>query len=358
MMQIVGSKVWAGEDGPESDVVFTTRVRLARNLRGFAFVNRANAVQSSEIIRIVQGALAHSANDPRMQWFDMATLSPRERMLLVERSLVSHQFAHADGPRSAGVSTDEALALLVNEEDHLRIQALRPGLQVKEAFAAATALDEVLAERLEFAFHPRWGFLTACPTNVGTGLRVSAMLHLPALALERQLPRLQAGVKELNLIIRGFQGEGSTPEGGLFQISNQVTLGLSAAEITDTFANTILPEILAWERAARHHYLSTQRAQAVDRAAREIGVLQSATLMGRDEALKRLGRIRHAIGLGLIEGMALGEVNRLVVAVQSAHLAWARPAAATDQESERSERASLLRDALAKATVTQSSSRS
>ncbi|MDA0803303.1 MAG: hypothetical protein O2819_06055 [Planctomycetota bacterium] len=332
-------------------MVISTRVRLARNLQEVSFTGRASQIQATEAVQSVERAIGRSKALRELTWISVATLTASERALLVERGLVGEHFASSHHPRGMALSDHGDLAILVNEEDHVRVQAVRPGLQVEESLEGAMAAERALGEHLPFSFHSRWGYLTACPTNVGTGLRVSVMLHLPAMVLGKQLKRLEAAAKELRLAIRGFRGEGTANEADLYQVSNHVTLGRSAQEIAHEFATVIVPELVEWERAARRAYLAGHRWRALDRASRDLSALQSAHLMPREEAMRKLGRIRHGVCLGVIGGITQAALRSLMLRVQPEHLALERPASGHGAEAELLERASLLREAFADATA-------
>lgn len=350
-MKLAAESVWTCGEGPAADVVIATRARLARNLDDTTFLSRASRIQATEIATSIQRAISAEAAFKPLAWHDFAALPPRDRALLVERGLVSEPFAAREGPRGAALPSHGGLAILANEEDHVRIQQVLPGFQAESALRAAQEAESTLSRRLPFAFHSRWGYLTACPTNVGTGLRLSVMAHLPALVLMDQLPRLERAARALHLAIRGSRGEGTPHEGDLYQVSNQVTLGRSAAELTEEFATSIVPEVLEWERAARVAYLERSRGAAIDRAARELAILKAARLMSRDESMKRIGRLRLGVALGLVGGIDLARVTSLILRVQPEHLACERPAAARGVEAERRERATLLREAVAEASL-------
>ncbi len=356
-MKLVTPSIWTAGEGPDADVVMSTRVRLARNLQEVTFIGRASLIQATEAAQAVQRAVARSESLRSMTWVDLTAITARDRALLVERGLVGEHFSTANHPRGMAVAEHGEVSVLANEEDHVRVQAVRPGSRVSEALEAASGVEQALGEHLPFAFHSRWGFLTACPTNVGTGLRVSVMANLPAMALTGQIPRLQRAAKELHLAIRGFRGEGTGHEADLFQVSNQITLGRSASELADDFSRAIVPELVEWERAARRAYLQANRWPATDRAAREVAMLQSARLMARDEAMKRLGRVRLGVSLGLIEGVSYVQLSSLMLRIQPEHLALECPAAGHGVEHDKRERARLLRDVFAPVSVSGSDAR-
>lgn len=350
-MKLACASVWTCGDGPESDVIISSRARLARNLDDTTFTTRASRIQSKEVAGSLQRAIGAERSLEGLEWLDFPSMSPSERALLVERGIVSEAFAVHDRPRGAALSPHGDITILANEEDHVRVLALLPGFQATDVLRRAQEVEAALARRLPFAFHSRWGYLTACPTNVGTGLRISVMAHLPALALLDQVPKLERAAKELHLAVRGTRGEGTPHEADLYQVSNQVTLGTAAADIAERFASSIVPELIEWERAARVAYLERHRAVAIDRAAREVAMVQSSRLMSRDEAMKRLGRLRLAVALGFVGGISYSTIASTILRIQPEHLARERPNAAKGVEAERRERAALLREALSAAAM-------
>lgn len=331
--------------GPDADVVISSRIRLARNIGGFPFVARATDPQRRQIVELVHRA-AHSTGDGgSLNWLMMAQTTPHHRQLLVERHLISRNFAAVDIPRAVGIDEHESLAVMVNEEDHLRIQALLPGFDLARAMERASRFDEALGEAVDYAFNPRWGHLTACPTNVGCGIRLSVMVHLPSLKLTGELERVKRAAKDLNLAVRGFYGEGTEAIGSFFQISNQVTLGVSEEELLEEFSQRIVPQIVAYEREARAMLLDRSRLVAEDRVHRAAATLLAARLLTADESLKLLSSLRLGVAAGIVQGLPLERLTSLLVQTQPAHLTAAEPAA-QDEQASKAIRASFLRQAL------------
>ena len=330
-----------GAAGPDADVVVSSRLRVARNLAAFPFVARATDSQRREVVQSVIRAGASPGSGAEMVWVDMAKATTVDRQLLVERHLVSRPFADAEHPRAVGIAADETLSVMVNEEDHLRIQALLPGAQLEEAFQSAMRFDSELGERVDFAFNRRWGYLTACPTNVGCGIRLSVMLHLPALKLTGELERVKRAAKDLNLAVRGFYGEHSEAIGSFFQISNQVTLGVREEELLSAFTERVVPPMVTYEREARAMLLERSRLVVEDKVFRAIGTLHGARLLTAEEATKLLSSVRLGVALGLVHGWDLAPVSRLMLQTQPAHLAAAAPAA-SDEQAAKSIRASVI----------------
>ena len=311
---------WLRGSGPMSEVVISSRVRLARNVKGFPFLSVAPRSKRRDLEQRIREAILDAELSPETLYVDLDKASDRDRELLVERHLISKQHAAAEGARGVAVGQDEDLSIMVNEEDHLRLQVLRSGLQLDEAWDQINRVDDKLEDDLEFAFHKRFGYLTACPTNVGTGIRVSVMLHLPALKLTGEIEKVFRAAKEMKLAVRGLYGEGTEATGDFYQISNQTTLGKEEAEIFDDFKHVVIPKIIDYERAARGT-LRSERATALDDIVfRALGLLKSARLMSSEESLKFLSHLRLGIHLGRVKDVEIRTVNELVLMTQPAHL--------------------------------------
>lgn len=309
---------WLRGSGPESDIVMSTRLRLARNLADHPFVRRCSDRDRAQIDRSFRSAVE------RISGWDVAVidvhgLSPVERQFLVERQLISRELADAGGARSVVIDTQEKFALMFNEEDHLRIQVMHSGLALQDAWERANEIDNHLEEHVQFAFHPRLGYLTACPTNVGTGMRVSVMLHLPALVLTRQIEKVFRSLQKIGLAVRGLYGEGSRAMGDFYQISNQVTLGRSEAELISQVGE-VVPAIIEWERKAREALLREGQRDLHDRVSRAYGILCTAKTISSEETMDLLSSVRMGVNLGLIQHVTISTVNQLFIHTQPAHL--------------------------------------
>ncbi len=311
---------WLQGSGPDADVVVSTRVRLARNLAGYPFTTKATAAQKAVTEALARDALADPAVQPRLAYADVAGLPALDRQFLVERQLISRELATVlDGPRGVAFDDRESVSVMVNEEDHLRLQVLRSGLALDDAWATIDRLDDALEARLPFAFHKQFGYLTACPTNVGTGLRASVMLHLPALGITKQIEKVFKALQKINLVVRGLYGEGSRASGDLYQISNQVTLGRAEPRVLMEIRE-VIGMILNYEREARLVLLRERKQPEQDRAARAVGTLVSATMITSEETMELLSAVRLGIHLHLIDDIPATTVNELFVRTQSAHL--------------------------------------
>jgi protein arginine kinase len=311
---------WLRGTGPESDVVVSTRIRLARNLLNYPFTNRAAHPQKAEIAGRAKEAVAKADLPYRLDYLDVSGLTPLDRQFLVERQLVSRELAAVlDGPRGVAFDDKESVSIMINEEDHLRLQVLRSGFSLDEAWQDIDRLDDALEARVTYAFHPQFGYLTACPTNVGTGMRASVMLHLPALGLTKQIDKVFRALQKINLAVRGLHGEGSRAFGDLYQISNQVTLGKAESKVLGEIRE-VIQTILQYERQARQALLRERKQAEQDRVARAIGTLGSATMITSEETMELLSAVRLGIHLQLLDDVPATTVNQLFIHTQAAHL--------------------------------------
>lgn len=341
------SAEWLKGDGPGCDVVLSSRVRLARNFAGFNFPGRATNEEKARVAELAHEHIDALGLTSGTIWVDVSELNQTERALLVERHLISKQLAKAHGARGVAMSEpDERLSIMVNEEDHLRIQVIRSGVALTDAFEQINDVDDRLESRIDYAYSGRFGYLTACPTNVGTGIRVSVMLHLPALKLSGEIEKVRKAAKAMGLAVRGFYGEGSEAVGEVYQLSNQTTLGRSERELMEGFEGDIVPKIVEYERLARQNLADRRRSFLEDRVWRALGALQCARLMKADEAMEQLSLVRLGVVTGVLEGapISLGLIQRMLLYVQPAHLQRARQRV-MDQAERRVERASMLREA-------------
>jgi protein arginine kinase len=311
---------WLRGTGPDADVVVSTRIRLARNLAQFPFSGRATQSQKAEIETRVKDAVATSALAPLPEYVSVAGMPALDRQFLVERQLISRELATVlEGPRGVAFDSRETVSIMVNEEDHLRLQVMRSGMALDDAWAEIDRVDDALERKLTYAFHDQFGYLTACPTNVGTGMRASVMLHLPALGITRQIEKVFKALQKINLVVRGLYGEGSRASGDLYQISNQVTLGRSEQRVL-TEIREVITMILQYERQARQVLLKERKQAEQDRVARAIGTLSSATMITSEETMELLSAVRLGISLNLLEDLPPTTVNQLFIHTQSAHL--------------------------------------
>jgi len=311
---------WLRGTGQMSDVVISSRVRLARNLAGMPFLTRCSKEQKLEVEQRLRDSIMQAELADETLYVDIASADEIDRKFLVERHLISRQHAAADHPRGVAFSPSETLAIMVNEEDHLRMQVLRSGLELDQAVVETIRVDTLLEEGLSFAFHRKYGYLTACPTNVGTGLRISVMLHLPALKMTGEIEKVFRAAHDMRMAIRGLYGEGTEATGDFFQISNQTTLGKSEEQIIHEFCVETLPNIIDYERRARDVLLKERTIAVDDKVQRALAVLKTAKLISSDETMYLLSLIRMGITLGRCDQFDLPTVNELFLMTQPAHL--------------------------------------
>ena len=337
---------WYEKAGSCGDVVVSTRVRLARNLKQYPFSARASASQREAVERQVKDALlsGNSILSKEFRFIPLENTTQEEAVSLVERHIVSPEFIADRRGKAVLISADESISIMVNEEDHLRIQVLREGFSLKEAAETADHIDTLLSENLDFAFDPELGYLTQCPTNLGTGLRASVMLHLPGLTESGAMPRIASNLSKLGLTIRGTYGEGSKSIGALYQLSNQITLGLSENEAIENL-RSITVQLMEEERKARAQ-MSEEIAwqDKIDRAA---GVLKSARVLSSSEFMELLSYIRLGLSTGVLQGVTTQELNALMVNAQPATL-MARAGKQLDETQRDVLRADMAREVCAK----------
>jgi protein arginine kinase len=310
---------WLKGTGPENDVVISSRVRLARNLHRFPFLTMASPSLRAEVEKFVRPRLEEAKLPRKLNYWSLSEITPVERTLLVERHLISRELAQGEGERGVAVGPDEALSIMVNEEDHLRLQVIRSGLQLDEAYDEIDRMDTALEGSLNFAFSPRFGYLTACPTNVGTGMRISVMMHLPAAVLSKQMDKVLQSLQRLSYTVRGFYGEGTSPLGDFYQVSNQITLGKSERDIIAEMKK-VIPEIIKFERSWRHKLLENEPKKLEDRVWRAYGILKHARRISSEEATDLLSALRLGVNLNVITGLELKVINELFIFIQPGHL--------------------------------------
>lgn len=305
--------------GPHDRIVMSSRVRLARNLRSLpfpGFAKKPDRVKALETIRPAVTALPQMTSAFAES---MDNLSALDKQILVERHLISREHAAKNAGSGLVMNKDESLCVMINEEDHMRMQALRPGLQIKEAYAAIDAIDSALEKKLEYAFSKDLGYLTACPTNLGTGIRVSAMLHLPALVLSEQINKIVQAVNKLGLAVRGLYGEGTEALGNVFQVSNQMTLGESEQEIVERLTK-VLAQLIEHEENARGTLLEEKQKVLFNHIGRAYGILANAHSISSKETMNLLSLMRLGVDLGLFPGTEKALVDELFIITQPAHL--------------------------------------
>ncbi|MCG3124763.1 MAG: Protein-arginine kinase [Phycisphaerales bacterium] len=350
---------WLRGEGRAADVVMSSRVRLARNLAGCPFPHRGTRVHRQASLQLCRRAIIGAQLSPTILWADLHQATPLERLLLVERHLISKHHSKTrpcqgppgpgpDDPRGVAISLpDERISIMVNEEDHLRIQVIRTGLALGQCWEEIDVVDNRLEAQLPYAYSQRFGYLTACPTNVGTGLRMSVMLHLPGLRLTGDIDRVKRAATDMNLAVRGFYGEGSDAAGDFYQISNQTTLGKTERQVLDELESQIIPKVIEYERVARRTIVTKRLGAIEDQIYRALGILSNARLVSTEEAMQLLSHLRLGAVLGLLKNIDQAVVNHLMLLVQPAHLQKVL-GREMDQDQRRSARADLLRSKLAR----------
>lgn len=310
---------WLAGDGPNAEMVLSTRIRLARNLQSVPFTHRARDEQLQGVMLSVAGAARRTPAFQDGLLLRMTDLSQVDRQVLVERHLVSHELGDGTRPRGVLVGADDRISLMINEEDHLRLQSMSPGFQLGEAWAQADAADDGLDTSLDFAFSDEIGYLTSCPTNAGTGLRASVLIHLPALVLQNEIQKVLKGIVQLGLNVRGLYGEHTEVLGNLFQISNQTTLGRSERDSIESLER-VARQIIQTEEHARERLMRDARVQIEDKVWRAYGTLRYCRAIQPKEVFNLCSAVRLGIALGFTGLCPLRAVNELLIVTQSAHV--------------------------------------
>jgi protein arginine kinase len=311
---------WLKGTGPHSDIVISSRIRLARNLDKFAFPHWANKKQSEEALKTIEEVIPKVDYLKQATVFHLAELDSIDKQFLVERHLMSLEHAQKTNHKAVAVDDEEIVAIMLNEEDHLRMQVMQSGFNLFEARNIINKLDDSLSKELSFAFSQDLGYLTACPTNTGTGMRGSVMLHLPALVMARQIDRVLSAISKLSFTTRGLYGEGTQASGNFFQISNQVSLGHSEDEVIESI-NSIIRQIIQQENQAREIMLSrNNRSMLEDRISRSLGILKSAHIISSQETIELLSLVRLGCDLGMVKDINRSRINELFIIIQPAHL--------------------------------------
>jgi protein arginine kinase len=310
---------WLKEKGPDADIVYSSRIRLARNLRGFPFSSRCSEQQLRDIISLVRSCVTYCSELKDTRFYDLKNSSMLNRQFLMERFLISRELAQTSGEKGVIVDGTERISIMLNEEDHLRMQVLSSGMLLSRAWKELNKIDDELDSHLDFAFEHPWGYLTACPSNAGTGLRSSVMIHLPGLITTKRIVNILQTAAKMNLAIRGLHGEGSEMLGDYFQISNQVTLGRPEDEIVEA-TESLTKDLIEQERRARDDLMKDEKIVIEDRVGRAIAILSSAKILGTREAMELLSNIRLGIYYGMIPGIKMDALDALLIRIQPAHL--------------------------------------
>ncbi|MFH0985409.1 MAG: protein arginine kinase [Candidatus Omnitrophota bacterium] len=319
--RFIGQPVnWLRATGPESDVVISSRLRMARNLANFPFLSRLAAEQRDAIIHEVGEVVKRSNFLKEAYFLSSPELSEIDRQFLLERHLVSRELFLEEGKSAVAITPDETVSLMVIEEDHLRLQVFQSGLNLAETWRIADEIDTELEKDLDYAFDGTLGYLTACPTNLGTGMRASCMLHLPSLVLTKQVHKVLQALSKLNLAVRGLYGEGTQASGNFFQFSNQITLGQPEDEIISNLEG-VIRQVITHEREAREYLKKKRKGKMEDQIWRALAALKAARLISSSEAVQLLSLVQVGIDVGVLEGQVTHtDLNQLFLLIQPAHL--------------------------------------
>ncbi|WP_270182819.1 protein arginine kinase [Alkalihalobacillus sp. CinArs1] len=337
---------WMQDEGPDSDIVMSSRIRFARNLKNYVFPVLSNGQQNLEVLESIKKKFNAAPNEEigKLELIEIESLRPTQKRVLVEKHLVSPNLVEQSKNGAVLLSENETISIMINEEDHFRIQCLEAGFRLKEALNLANALDDWIESKVDYAFDKRKGYLTSCPTNVGTGMRASVMMHLPALVLTQQLNHIIPAINQLGLVVRGSYGEGSEAQGNIFQISNQITLGKTENDIIEDLQGVVM-QVIEKERSARRMLLDNSRIELEDRIYRSLGTLENSRIIQSKEAAKCLSNVRLGIDIGLVAGISKSILNELVILTQPGFLQ--QYAGASLNPAERDiKRATLIRERL------------
>ncbi len=332
---------WLRGVGPVPDIVMSSRIRLARNLEKLPFATRATEESQAEVLRLAKDGIRKIASMHQPMIFEMTELDEVDRLFLVERHLISRDQASFPDHRAVAIGLGEAVSIMVNEEDHLRIQALQSGLNLRDTWGIIDTLDDELSEALPYAYSTDWGYLTCCLTNTGTGMRASVMCHLPALVMNKQINKVLHAISKLGLTARGLYGEGTEALGNFFQISNQVALGRTEEELVENIER-ILKQVVEHEQSARENLLTNNRLQLEDKVCRAYGILRHAQTISSNETLDLLSAVRLGVDLGLTKSVDRTTVNDLLICSQPAHLQKLHGSKLSTEERD-AKRAALIR---------------
>ena len=310
---------WVEGTGFDEDVVVSTRVRLARNLKDFRFPQKMNIEESEKLTQKILNVMKDLPSNINYKFIRINNLTPLERVVSIEEHLISPGLIQKPDYSSFLIRDDENITIMINEEDHLRIQVLLPGLNFEEGWKTSNEIDDFLESSLDYAFHQEFGYLTACPTNVGTGLRASVMVHLPSLSITGYINNLINGLNKIGLTVRGLYGEGTEAVGNLFQISNQITLGEGEDQIIRKLKN-IIYQIIDKERNVRNNLLENRKNEIEDRVFRSLGILKYSRNITSKEAMRLLSNVRLGIEMGIINDIGFKDITKLMIEVQPASI--------------------------------------
>lgn len=314
-------KPWYIEKGPDSDVILSSRIRLARNFNDYPFPMQMNKEDETKIVDQVRNAVSgmDGSTSKEFVYVDAPGLQTVEKQSLVEKHLISPDLAENTKRGGAFISRDERISIMVNEEDHLRIQCFLPGMQMNQAWKLCSKIDDLLEKKITYAFSENYGYLACCPTNIGTGLRASVMVHLPALAMTGYVGRVLEACGKLGIAVRGIYGENSETSGNMLQISNQVTLGLTEDEIISSLSGVAV-QIMEQERTLRNELYKQNTYKLEDRIFRSLGVFSNARILSTEESLKLLSDVRLGVDMGIVKDINIETLNEIMLFIQPASL--------------------------------------
>lgn len=312
-------KGWMQGNGPHSNIILSSRIRLARNIADIPFPAGMDVEKAQSVINKVKDSIFKSESNLKFKDYIIQELPPIERQFLVERHLISPGLSKNSTKGAAMISSDGVVSIMINEEDHIRIQTILPGIQIKKAWEMASDIDDLLEQDLEYAYSENWGYLTSCPTNVGTGIRASVMIHLPALNISGNMTKILQAIAHIGFTIRGLYGEGTEIVGNIFQISNQITLGRAEEEIIESLT-AVTRQIIDKEKEARKVLLENNRIQIEDKIWRSWGIMKSARLMNSQECMKLLSDLRLGVDMGIIEDIPIQLLNEVMIETQTASI--------------------------------------
>lgn len=331
---------------PADGILISSRIRLSRNLSAYSFPVAADKDSAAQVIKEVSAACSNSKTIgcPECLFLEMEKLNELEKQFLLERRLASNELIKSSIPSALAVSGDESCSVMVNEEDHLRLQVLAPGFDLENCWRKISALDDELGGELEFAWSDELGYLTACPTNVGTGMRASVMLHLPGLVMTNQIDATIHGIRKLSMAVRGIFGEGSDNAGRLYQVSNQITLGESEENIIEQLS-AVIRQLVEYERRARRALIEKDRFAILDHVGRAFGLLHNSYKLSVPEAVEALSAVRFGVDLGMFQHLKITTVNELFLELNPGHLQL-RSSLALPESEQAVLRAKLFREKL------------
>lgn len=309
------------DEGPDSDIILSSRIRLARNIKQLKFPTLFTNDEGELVIHKMKERISHSPFSKlgNLELLLMDELQPLQKRVLMEKHLISPHLAEQSTFGACLLSENEELSIMINEEDHIRIQCLFPGFQLTEALSLANEIDDWLEEEIDYAYDENFGYLTSCPTNVGTGLRASVMMHLPGLVLTQQINRIIPAINQLGLVVRGIYGEGSEALGNIFQISNQITLGKSEEDIVEDL-KSVVSQLISQERSAREALAKTSDIQLEDRVFRSYGILSNCRIIESKEAARCLSDVRLGIDMKYLKNISKNILNELMILTQPGFL--------------------------------------